>query len=75
MINTQCPYARPDPLSQELPQELIAVTLAPGTSNTDMLNKAIPEEADQYPTAEPRAKVIVPYILNIQPSDSGKHLQ
>lgn len=61
-------------LSQELPQGLIAVTLAPGTSNTAMLNKALPEEADQYPTAEERAKIIVPYILNIKPGDSGKHL-
>lgn len=61
-------------LSQELPQGIIAVTLAPGTSNTDMLYKALPEEAAQYPTAEERAKIIVPYILNIKPSDSGKHL-
>lgn len=61
-------------LSQELPQGLIAVTLAPGTSNTSMLYKALPEEAGQYPTAEERAKIIVPYILNIKPCDSGKHL-
>lgn len=61
-------------LSQELPQGLIAVTLAPGTSNTDMLYKAIPEKIGQYPTAEERAKIIVPYILNIKPCDSGKHL-
>ncbi|MBS0637520.1 MAG: SDR family NAD(P)-dependent oxidoreductase [Verrucomicrobia bacterium] len=61
-------------LSQELPQGVIAVTLAPGTSNTDMLHKAIPEKVSQYPSAEQRAKVIVPYILNIKPSDSGKHL-
>lgn len=61
-------------LSQELPQGLIAVTLAPGTSNTDMLYKALPEEAGQYPTAEERAKTIVPYILNIKLCDSGKHL-
>ena len=61
-------------LSQELPQGVIAVTLAPGASNTDMLYKALPKGADQYPTAEARAKVIVPYILNIKPSDSGKHL-
>jgi len=61
-------------LSQELPEGLIAVTLAPGASNTDMLYKALLKEADQYPTAEERAKIIVPYILNIKPSDSGKHL-
>lgn len=61
-------------LSQELPQGLIAVTLAPGTSNTDMLYKALPEEAGRYPTAQESAKAIVPYILNIKPRDSGKHL-
>ncbi len=61
-------------LSQELPEGLTAVTLAPGASNTDMLHKALPEGANQYPTAEQCAAIIVPYILNIKPSDSGKHL-
>lgn len=61
-------------LSQELPEGLTVVTLAPGASNTDMLHKAIPETANQYPTAEQCAEIIVPYILNIQPSDSGKHI-
>lgn len=61
-------------LSQELPPGIIAVTLAPGTSDTDMLCKALPEAAGQYPTADERAKRIVPYILKIQPADSGKHL-
>jgi NAD(P)-dependent dehydrogenase (short-subunit alcohol dehydrogenase family) len=61
-------------LSQELPQGLTVVTLAPGVISTDMLQKAYPEKANQYPRAEQRAKVIVPYILNIKPSDSGKHL-
>lgn len=61
-------------LSQELPEGLTAVTLAPGTSNTDMLQKALPERANQYPTADESAETIVSYILNIKPSDSGKHL-
>jgi NAD(P)-dependent dehydrogenase (short-subunit alcohol dehydrogenase family) len=61
-------------LSQELPEGLTAVTLAPVASNTDMLHKALPEGANQYPTAEQCAEIIVPYILNIKPSDSGKHL-
>lgn len=61
-------------LSQELPQGIIAVTLAPGTSDTDMLYKALPEEAGKYPTAEERAKKIVPALLQIKPDDSGKHL-
>lgn len=61
-------------LSQELPQGIIAVTLAPGTSDTDMLFKALPEEAGKYPTAEERAKVIIPALLKIKQADSGKHL-
>ncbi len=61
-------------LAQELPQGITVVTLAPGTINTDILKKALGQEASQYPTAEERAKILVPYILNIKPSDSGKHL-
>jgi NAD(P)-dependent dehydrogenase (short-subunit alcohol dehydrogenase family) len=61
-------------LSQELPQGLTVVTLAPGGMNTDMMQKARPGRANQYPTAKQRAKTIVPFILNITPSDSGKHL-
>lgn len=61
-------------LAQELPPGLTVVALAPGIINTDMLKKALPDWANQYPTAEQRAKILVPFILNIQPSDSGKHL-
>ncbi len=61
-------------LSQELPQGFAAITLAPGTSNTDMLRKAVPENAEEYPSAHERAKNIVSYLLNIKLSDSGKHL-
>lgn len=61
-------------LARELPQGLTVVALAPGVINTDMLKKALPEWANQYPTAEQRAKILVPIILNIKPSDSGKHL-
>lgn len=61
-------------LSQELPEGLIAITLTPGASNTDMLHKALPEEANQYRAANEWAEIMVPFILNIKPSDSGKHL-
>lgn len=61
-------------LSQELPQGFTAITLAPGTSNTDMLRKALPDAAEEYPSAHERAEKIVSYLLNIKPSDSGKHL-
>jgi len=61
-------------LAHELPQGLTVVALAPGVINTDMLKKALPDEANQFPTAEQRAKILVPFILNIQPNDSGKHL-
>jgi hypothetical protein len=39
-----------------------------------MLHKALPEGANEYPTADQCAEIIVPYILNIKPGDSGKHL-
>lgn len=61
-------------LAKELPQGLAVVALAPGVINTDMLQKAMPEWANQFPTAEQRAKILVPFILNIKASDSGKHL-
>lgn len=61
-------------LAHELPQGLTVVALAPGVINTDMLKKALPDLANQYPTADQRAKILVPFILNIKPSDSGKHL-
>lgn len=61
-------------LARELPGGLTVVALAPGVINTDMLKTAIKEQASQFPTAEQRAKILVPFILNIKPSDSGKHL-
>jgi len=61
-------------LAQELPPGLTVVALAPGVINTDMLKKALPDSASKYPNAEQRAKILVPFILNIRPGDSGKHL-
>ena len=61
-------------LAQELPQGLSAVSLDPGGIDTDMLYKAYPEAVDNYPAPEQRAKIIVPYILNINSRDNGRHL-
>lgn len=61
-------------MARELPPGITVVALSPGVINTDMLKKALPEWANQYPTAEQQAKILVPLILNIKPSDSGKHL-
>ncbi len=61
-------------LAQELPKGLSVVSLDPGGINTDMLYTAYQESANDYPSPEQRAKLIVPYILNINHKDNGRHL-
>lgn len=61
-------------LAQELPTGLFVVSLDPGGISTDMLYTAYQETANDYPSPEQRAKLIVPYILNINSKDNGKHL-
>jgi NAD(P)-dependent dehydrogenase (short-subunit alcohol dehydrogenase family) len=61
-------------LAKELPNGIAVVCLDPGALNTDMFQKAYPENASLYPTAEKRAKSIVSFILQMTPQDSGKSL-
>lgn len=61
-------------LAQELPKGLSVVSLDPGGMNTDMLYTAYQNNTNDYPSPEQRAKAIVPYILNINHKDNGKHL-
>lgn len=61
-------------LAQELPPGLITVALDPGGINTEMLHKAYPGEENLYPTAEQRAKILVPFILNLSSKNNGKHI-
>lgn len=61
-------------LAKELPPKMCVVSLDPGVINTEMLHKAYHDEANKYPTAEERARNLVPFILNIDVRDNGKHL-
>lgn len=60
-------------LAKELPSGMAVVTLDPGAINTDML-RSITETASQYPTAEQKAKIAVPFILKLTTQDNGKAL-
>jgi NAD(P)-dependent dehydrogenase (short-subunit alcohol dehydrogenase family) len=61
-------------LAQELPSGMAAVPLNPGIINTEMLQSTFGGSASNYPSAEEWAKIAVPFILNLGPSDNGKQL-
>jgi len=59
-------------LAQELPPGMAAVPLNPGIINTDMLRSCFGGLASSYPTPPEWAKVAVPFLLKLGPSDNGK---
>jgi NAD(P)-dependent dehydrogenase (short-subunit alcohol dehydrogenase family) len=59
-------------LAQELPPGMAAVPLNPGIINTDMLRSCFGGSASSYPTPPEWAKVAVPFLLKLGPSDNGK---
>lgn len=61
-------------LAQELPSGLAAVTLDPGTINTDMVKGAIGAAAEHFPKAAEWAKVAAPFVLNISLTQNGSAL-
>jgi NAD(P)-dependent dehydrogenase (short-subunit alcohol dehydrogenase family) len=61
-------------LAQELPPGMAAVPLNPGIINTDMLRSCFGGSASGYPTAEEWAKIAVPFLLKLGPSDNGRPL-
>jgi NAD(P)-dependent dehydrogenase (short-subunit alcohol dehydrogenase family) len=61
-------------LAQELPSGMAAVPLNPGIINTDMLRSCFGGSASGYPTPEEWAKIAVPFLLKLGPSDNGKPL-
>ena len=61
-------------LAQELPPGMGAVPLNPGIINTDMLRSCFGGSASSYPTPEEWAKIAVPFLLKLGPSDNGKPL-
>ena len=61
-------------LAQELPAGLAAVPLNPGIINTEMLRSCFGESAASYPAPKEWAKVAVPFLLKLGPSDNGRPL-
>jgi len=61
-------------LAQELPPGMAAVPLNPGIIDTDMLRSCFGGSAGGYPTAEEWAKIAVPFLLKLGPSDNGRPL-
>lgn len=61
-------------LAAELPPELAAVALNPGIINTDMLRSCFGNAAVHYPNARRWAEAAVPFILRLDPTDSGHAL-
>ncbi|MGD0207095.1 MAG: SDR family oxidoreductase [Verrucomicrobiota bacterium] len=61
-------------LAQELPPGMAAVPLNPGIINTDMLRSCFGGSASGYPTPQEWAKIAVPFLLKLGPSDNGRPL-
>jgi len=61
-------------LAQELPPGMAAVPLNPGIINTDMLRSCFGGSASGYPTPQEWAKIAVPFLLKLGPSDNGRQL-
>jgi hypothetical protein len=51
-----------------------AVPLNPGIINTAMLRISFGDPAPGYPMAEERAKIAVPFLLQLGPANNGRAL-
>jgi NAD(P)-dependent dehydrogenase (short-subunit alcohol dehydrogenase family) len=61
-------------LAQELPPGMAAIPLNPGVINTAMLRSCFGTSASDYPMAQEWAKIAVPFLLKLGPSDNGRSL-
>jgi len=61
-------------LAQELPPGMAAVPFNPGIVNTGMLRSSFGSSATSYPGPGEWAKIAVPFLLKLGPSDNGKPL-
>jgi NAD(P)-dependent dehydrogenase (short-subunit alcohol dehydrogenase family) len=61
-------------LAKELPPELAAIALNPGTIDTEMLRTIFGEGAGSHATARTWSEKAVAYILPLGPRDSGRPL-
>lgn len=62
-------------LAQELPSGMAAVALNPGIINTEMLQSCFGKAAANYISPAEWARVAVPFLLKLGPSDNGKQLE
>lgn len=61
-------------MAQELPKGLAAVALNPGIIDTDMLRSTFGSRSSSFVGPEDWAKVAMPFLLKLGPSDNGKSL-
>jgi len=61
-------------LAQELPPGMAAMPLNPGIINTDMLRSCFGGSASSYPPPQEWAKIAVPFLLKLGPTDNGRPL-
>jgi NAD(P)-dependent dehydrogenase (short-subunit alcohol dehydrogenase family) len=61
-------------LAQELPKGMVAVPLNPGIIDTDMLRSSFGGQARSYPSPQEWSEKSVPFLLALEPKDSGKPL-
>ena len=61
-------------LAQDLPEEMVSVSLNPGVIDTNMLRSCWDENAAMYEKPESWAKRVAPFILNISQKDNGASL-
>lgn len=61
-------------LAEELPPGMSAFPMSPGMVDTDMLRTNFGDEAGYQQKPEDWAKAAVPYILNLNPANSGESI-
>ena len=61
-------------LAQELPEGLAAVSLNPGTIDTDMLRSCFGASASKHCTSDAWSRTAAPFLLQLGPEQNGKAL-
>lgn len=61
-------------LAKQLPVNMAAVAVAPGTTNTAMLRTIIGDGAEKYPTVDEWVIRAVPFLLHLTPANNGDSL-
>lgn len=61
-------------VSQEVAPDVAVVSVYPGLVATDMLRESLGDGADAYPTPERWGERAAPFLLELGPADSGRHV-